>query len=192
MSPMEFSSPSTTDVTKKSSSPIASTQAESEPGSRGNTEHVLSPTVMSFVNQEKCNEMKTIKSFSHRTFFLPEEQLQATQTNASDKVFITLEHECPNSKCRKVLNSDRIMSKSKREDLGVDASTGNPILGDYVWYCYNCGTTIQPMIKARVGERRDRPLEEVPLFHPVCLRNLLETHLCVDINYRSVYQRDVD
>ena len=48
------------------------------------------------------------------------------------------------------------------------------------------------MLKIRVGERHDRPLEVVPLFHPVCLRNLLETHLCVDINYRSVYQRDVD
>lgn len=115
----------------------------------------------------------------------------AAKNNESDKVLITLQHLCPHQNCGKTLDADRIMSKSKPEEI-FDPVTNQIVKGDYIWYCYNCGTTIQPQLKVRVGERHDRELEEVALFHPVCLRNLLETHLCVDINYRSVYQRDVD
>ena len=32
---------------------------------------------------------------------------------------------------------------------------------------------------------------EIPLFHPVDLRNLIEIHLDVDNNYKSLSQRDV-
>ena len=113
--------------------------------------------------------------------------MNAKKNNELDKVLITLQHECPNEKCKKILDSDRIMSKSRREEMPGNSSNMNQPNFGYVWYCYNCETTIQPMIKVRVGERHERLQEEVPLFHPVCLRNLLETHLCVDINYRSVY-----
>ena len=189
---MEFPG-SNSNRTKKSPSPDQSTMPGSEASSCSGTEHNMSVTEMQFHNQQTCHDMKTIKSFRPRTFFLPEEQQAAAHGNESDKVLITLQHECPNAKCRKVLDSDRIMSKSRREELGFDQTTGTKILGTHEWYCYNCNTTILPMIKIRVGDTNSaRKLEEVPLFHPVCLRNLLETHLCVDINYRSVYQRDVE
>ena len=34
-------------------------------------------------------------------------------------------------------------------------------------------------------------VDEIPLFHPVGLRNLIEIHLGVDNNYKSLFQRDV-
>ena len=54
----------------------------------------------------------------------------------------------------------------------------------------NCEADIMPRLRVRVGDRPEN-IEEVPLYHPVALRNLLETLLCVDSNYRSVEQRDV-
>ena len=60
------------------------------------------------------------------------------------------------------------------------------------WYCKSCGEKIYPKLKVRVGNNANRPCEEVPLFHSIQLRNLVETYLKVDINYRSVEQRDLD
>ena len=48
------------------------------------------------------------------------------------------------------------------------------------------------MLRVRVGNIPDRVTEVVPLFHSVQLRNLVEIYLQVDVNYRSVQQRDLD
>ena len=63
------------------------------------------------------------------------------------------------------------------------------LISNHIWMCHYCDADIIPKLRARVGERSE--IEEAPLYHPVALRNLLETLLCVDVNYRSVEQRDV-
>ena len=56
---------------------------------------------------------------------------------------------------------------------------------NHVWLCHNCDSEIEPKLRIRIGNQK----EEVPLFHPVSLRNLLETYASVDLNYRDVFQK---
>ena len=90
-----------------------------------NTFSNITTTEETFIHPEKVRDIKTIKSFSLRSFFLPEEQVEAKKNNESDKVLITLQHQCPNPKCLKILDSDRIMGKSRREELPVDGINSN-------------------------------------------------------------------
>ena len=61
----------------------------------------------------------------------------------------------------------------------------NKFIVNHVWLCYNCDSEIEPKLRIRIDEHK----EEVPLFHPVSLRNLLETYASVDLNYRDVFQK---
>ena len=81
------------------------------------------------------------------------------------------------------------MRKSRQEKY-FDVEAGQEKIR-FEWYCDGCRATIQPLLRIHVGDRPERACDEVPLFHPVGLRNLLEIHLGVDNNYRSLYQRDV-
>ena len=126
------------------------------------------------------------QQFGQRTFLLPEEQAQEDE---SDQVQITLRHECDTPGCRRVLEGDRITKKCRREKY-FDQEAGQEKIR-FEWYCDGCREAIQPLIRVQVGGGPERACDEVPLFHPVGLRNLLEIHLGVDNNYRSLYQRDV-
>ena len=50
-----------------------------------------------------------------------------------------------------------------------------------------CDAEIEPKLRIQMYGHT----EEVPLFHPVSLRNLLETYSSVDINYRNVFQKEM-
>ena len=50
------------------------------------------------------------------------------------------------------------------------------------WECINCAAEIQPRIRVRIGNRK----EKVPLYHVVKLRGMVENFLKVDENYEKV------
>jgi len=133
------------------------------------------------------------RQFSKRTFFLPDEQEdhEGEASRQSDSVSITLNHTCANPACpHPHLKSEQLMQSAKETSCeDPDTKLYKRIL---VWECPACHHAIQPTIQARVGASRERVVEEVPLYHSVQLRNLVEIYLQVDINYRSVQQRDLD
>ena len=99
----------------------------------------------------------------------------------------TLKLKCPNNICKVKLDSDTILSNSRRayyKDERTDITRRK-----LHWECHNCGTEIKPVVKVRVSRSSLRPVEKVPLFHPVQLRNLLELFLQVDENYQALKQR---
>ena len=131
---------------------------------------------------------RTRQTFSKRTFFLPKEQGDADQ---SDHVSITLTHTCENPDCPYPhLKNDQILKSVTAVE--VEDPQTRIIKHQLVWLCISCKHVIAPTLKVRVGSNPNRPVEEVPFFHSVQLRNLLETFLQVDINYRSVEQRDLN
>ena len=96
-----------------------------------------------------------------------------------------LKHQC--QKCKSVLDQDSIVLGKTREEELPDFKDINKFIVNHVWLCCKCDAEIEPKLKIRIDTHR----EEVPLFHPVSLRNLLETFSSVDINYRNVFQRDI-
>ena len=63
----------------------------------------------------------------------------------------------------------------------------NKFIVNHVWLCSKCDAEIEPKLRIQMYGHT----EEVPLFHPVSLRNLLETYSSVDINYRNVFQKEM-
>ena len=88
-----------------------------------------------------------------------------------------------------MLEGERVMKKCRPEKY-FDREAGQEKVR-FEWYCDGCRQAIQPLLRVRLGDKAGRTCDEVPLFHPVGLRNLLEIHLAVDNNYRSLHQRDV-
>ena len=80
------------------------------------------------------------------------------------------------------MEGDKIIKKYRQEKY-YDQEAGMEKVR-YEWYCDHCRKTIQPLLKVQMAQRLTT--SEIPLFHPVGLRNLIEIHLGVDNNYKSL------
>jgi hypothetical protein len=55
-----------------------------------------------------------------------------------------------------------------------------------------CNTSFDPILRVQVGEHGKIDTEKVFFSHPITLRNSLEKLFCVDDNYRSLKQMNVN
>lgn len=92
---------------------------------------------------------------------------------------------CPNVNCPSPnLQSEQLLQSAK--DTPIEDPETKLYKRHLVWECPACGFVIYPTLKIRVGSNPERIIEQVPLFHSVQMRNLVEIYLQVDVNYRSV------
>lgn len=120
------------------------------------------------------------QKFSKRTFLLPHELIDQ---DPNDNVLTTVQHLCPDSICKKMLDSKMIIQNA-RASYYSSGGRNNPFMTRrrFHWECYNCAAEIHPRIRVRIGNRK----EKVPLYHVVKLRGMVEKFLKVDENYEKV------
>lgn len=83
----------------------------------------------------------------------------------------------------KILQGVRNEARQEEENVFVRQIT---------FQCFMCNTSFDPILRVQVGEHGKIDTEKVFFSHPITLRNSLEKLFCVDDNYRSLKQLNVN